>query len=111
MSRQKEDKTAAGAAEETNLRESVVNTPVQTAFEEEHLIYIGPTLPIGLSRYMTYRGGKPAHIVDYLKSVPAADALFIPVAEFATRQREVSDPGKPLYAAYIAVEAHLKGGA
>lgn len=110
MSRQKEDKTAAAVAGDTTLREPAGNEPVQTAFEEEHLIYIGPTLPNGLSRYMTFRGGKPAHITDYLKSVPAADALFVPVAEFATRQREISDPGKPLYAAYTAVEAHLKGG-
>lgn len=102
------EKAAAATEEESTLRKPAGNTTVQTAFKEEHLIYIGPSLPNGLNRYMVFRGGKPAH---YLEGVPVADALFVPVAEFAARQMEILDPGKPLYTAYTAVESYLRGGA
>ncbi|WP_317957241.1 hypothetical protein [Paenibacillus chitinolyticus] len=106
---QKEEKMAE--VEGKSLQEPAGDAPVQTTFEEEHLIYIGPTLPIGLSRYATFRGGKPAYLLDYLKSVPTADALFIPVAELSSSLKELSVLGSPLKTAYEVVQATLKGGA
>ncbi|WP_068775773.1 hypothetical protein [Paenibacillus sp. FJAT-26967] len=77
---------------------------------EELWIYIGPDLPIGLTKYASYRGGKPTHIKDYLTSVPDLDALFVPIKDFSLMAIEAKRQGSYLNAAYTAVENRFAKG-
>ncbi|GIO33123.1 hypothetical protein J2TS6_42640 [Paenibacillus albilobatus] len=76
----------------------------------EQLIYIGPTLPNGLSRFALFRGGKPAYLQTTLERIPELDALFVSVTEFTKRQVEVYQVGTALHAAYQMVTEKMKEG-
>lgn len=78
--------------------------------ESPQLIYIGPTLPNGLTRFALFRGGKPTYLQSTLERIPELDALFVSVSDFTKSQAEIYQTGTRLHAAFQAVTEKVKEG-
>lgn len=85
-------------------KEKSPHEPTAKKLKDEHLIYVGPTMKNGLTRYAIYRGGIPEHIKAELERIPELRSLFLPVSDFPARQGEIRQAGTSLNAAYMAVQ-------
>ena len=95
--------------QERKARDEGAASPKQEQTSPQ-LIYIGPTLPVGLNRFALFRGGKPAYLQPTIERIPELDALFVSVTEFTKSQADIHQSGTALHAAYQAVTEKMKEG-
>lgn len=77
---------------------------------QESLIYLGPSLPTGISENTIYRGTDETKgwLDKKMEGFPAASKLLVRIGDCQEKRKEVKTPGTLLHECYHELKAQLK---
>lgn len=72
----------------------------------EKLIYVGPNLSDhSVKRYQIFENGIPDYLIEKSKKYSFFKRLFVPVSSLVSAEKEIRQPGTPLYKYFYEMEA------